>query len=136
MIQRIFVCLAFTFMLAACTYYYDALSSKPGDAERGAVLFQRGTGDVAPPCSTCHKVSVGGIGVALGPNLEGIGAIAATRVDGMSAEEYIRESILNPDSFIVPGSRVSMYPAFSDHLSEQDIADLVAYLLTLVTGTI
>ena len=49
----------------------------------------------------------------------------------MRAEDYIRQSILDPHSFVVPGFRDIMYPDFKKHFSEQDIADIIAYLMTL-----
>ena len=102
-----------------------------GDPERGAELFQIGANDAAPPCATCHQVVSGGFGFTLGPNLEGIQTRAATRIAGMSAEQYIEDSILHPDHHVVPGFRVSMYANYADHLSAQAVADLVAYLMTL-----
>lgn len=126
--------------LVACSN--DALSSSrtegqvvdaelSGSVERGAALFRVGKGDDSPPCSACHKVSAEGAGLVLGPVLEDIAVTGASRVEGMSAEEYIRDSVLHPENFVVPGFRVSMYPDYAKHLSEQDIADLIAYLMTL-----
>jgi hypothetical protein len=49
----------------------------------------------------------------------------------MSAEEYIRESILTPDAYVVEGFQEGdMYQTFGEELSEQQIADLIAYALT------
>lgn len=101
-----------------------------GNPERGAQIFKSGL-DAAPPCSTCHKTVKGSFGFSVGPNLAGIHERAATRVTDLTAEEYLRESILNPHSFVVAGYRDSMYPNFSLHFNDQDIADLVAYLMTL-----
>ena len=118
-------------MLAACSGGDDAPSLEPGDPERGAELFKKGKGTEVPPCSTCHRVSAGSASFALGPSLVDIPTTATTRVEGKAAEDYIRESILDPESFIVPGFQVSMYTGYADGLSEQEIADLIAYLLTL-----
>lgn len=118
-------------VLAGCSGGDDEPSSQEGDAEHGAELFQKGNGSEAPPCTSCHKISAESSGLALGPLLEGIADKAATRVDGLGAEEYIRQSILDPQSYVVSGYRVGMYSAYSEHLSEQDIADLIAYLMSL-----
>jgi len=67
----------------------------------------------------------------VGPSLAGIATLAATRVPGMSAEEYIRESILHPDAHIVPGFDNKMPSYISEGLSPQDIDDLVGFLMTL-----
>lgn len=101
-----------------------------GDAEHGAEIFSHGK-DGSPPCTTCHFVTAGQTGFSLGPNLAGIGERAATRIEGVSAEEYIHESILDPGSYIVSGYRDIMYPNFAQHFNEQDVQDLTAYLTTL-----
>ena len=51
-------------------------------------------------CGVCHALEGLSYGV-LGPDLTGIGAAAETRVPGMSAAEYLRESIVDPDAYIV-----------------------------------
>lgn len=101
-----------------------------GNAERGQTIFMAGIHD-APPCAACHQVSSSSVGFSLAPNLEDIHERAATRVAGLSAEQYIEDSILYPAHHIVPGFRVSMYAGYADHFTGQDVADLVAYLMTL-----
>jgi mono/diheme cytochrome c family protein len=118
-------------VLAGCSGTKSTETAKVGDVERGEVLFRMGRGEAVPPCSTCHRLGPGGFGIPLGPSLEGIAVNAAARVAGMSAEDYIRDSILNPENFVVPGFRVSMYGDYAEHLTEQDIGDLTAYLMTL-----
>ena len=101
-----------------------------GDAANGEKIFRTGVAD-APPCIGCHRVSEGGFGLSLAPKLIGIAARAGDRIEGFTAEAYIQDSILHPQHFVVPGYHVSMYPDYAQHLSEQDVADLVAYLMTL-----
>lgn len=101
-----------------------------GDAERGEQIFTKGSNG-APPCSTCHLAANVHFGFSLGPNLTGVAERAKTRIEGLTAEEYIRQSILEPRSYVVSGYRDIMYPDFSKHLQEQDITDLIAYLMTL-----
>ena len=49
-----------------------------------------------------------------------------------SAAEYLRESILDPNAFVVPGFAPGvMYQAYSSTLTDGEVADLVAFLLTL-----
>ncbi len=79
-------------------------------------------------CIGCHVVA--GVGGQTGPNLSQIGAIAGTRVPGKSAEEYIRESIVQPSAYVVPGYPPVM-PSFQGVLSDQEINQVVEYLLTL-----
>lgn len=101
-----------------------------GDPARGAEIFSQGRNE-APPCMTCHLVTKGGYGFSLGPNLQGVAERAGSRIAGFSAPQYLEDSILHPAHFVVPGFHVSMYTDYADHLSAQDVADLVAYLLTL-----
>lgn len=99
-----------------------------GDATRGAQIFKKGVND-APPCSSCH--SLGQSAFSLGPKMTGISQRAGQRVPGLSADAYLRQSILDPSAFVVSGYRNIMYPNFKDKLSDQDLADLIAYLETL-----
>jgi mono/diheme cytochrome c family protein len=105
-----------------------------GDAERGADIFQNGTEDT-PACSTCHGITRQAFGSRfahnLGPNLYGLSERAGNRVEGLTAEEYIHNSIVNPGDYLVEGFDNQMYPLFGEQLSEQEIADLVAYAVTL-----
>ena len=49
----------------------------------------------------------------------------------MTAEEYIHESILKPNAYVVENYKEGdMYQKWEAELSEQQIADLVAYLIT------
>jgi cytochrome c2 len=101
-----------------------------GDVARGEEIFRKGFNG-APPCSSCHLAADVNFGFTLGPNLTGIGRRAGNRVEGLDAEAYIHQSILDPRSYIVAGYRSIMYPDYGKHLDEQDITDLIAYLMTL-----
>lgn len=100
-----------------------------GNPERGVQLFREGIHE-APPCVSCHQTVEGG-GFSLGPNLAGIVNRATTRTSAMTVEDYLRASILEPGAYLVPGYRNIMYPDYAAHLSAQDVADLIAFLLTL-----
>ena len=95
----------------------------------------------AAACSSCHAISGVAQGV-LGPPLDGIGSAAANRIPGYSAEEYILESILEPDKYaagtadglsqdydgnLMLSTMAGILPALSD----EDIDLLVEYLLSL-----
>jgi mono/diheme cytochrome c family protein len=90
---------------------------------RGERLFSQ-TINTAPACSTCHMIDGD---ATLGPILTGYRERAATH--GVSAEEYTYISIIRPGSYIVPGYANSMYSQYDIRLSEQQIADLMAYML-------
>ena len=70
--------------------------------------------------------------VIVGPARIGIAERAGTRVEGMSAEEYIRQSILEPAVFIVPDfeDAADMPVELAGELSAQQLEDLIAYLMT------
>ena len=108
-----------------------------GDAALGEALFNSGK-DGAPACSTCHYVDQDQI--LIGPSLMGIADRAGTRVPGQSAAEYLRNSILHPNDYLVPntdtrvfaaGGDSLMFQQYADYLSDDDVNNLVAYLLTL-----
>jgi hypothetical protein len=122
--------IAFVLLLSGCTVSPPMSAPITGDVERGAQLFAQGQGEI-PPCSTCHQTVTGQFGFSAGPNLDRIGERAGTQVDGLGAEAYLRQSILEPERYLVSGYRDIMYPGYSAHLTEQYIQDLIAYLLTL-----
>ncbi|RMG94312.1 MAG: cytochrome c [Chloroflexi bacterium] len=103
-----------------------------GDPVRGEQLYKQTTigSASAPGCITCHSLEEG---VQLvGPSHAGVATRAETAVPGMSAEEFLRESIIDPDAHVAEGFTPGiMYPNYGNELSEQDINDLVAFLLTL-----
>ncbi|MBI5670302.1 MAG: c-type cytochrome [Chloroflexi bacterium] len=104
----------------------DTTASLPAEpAARGEYWFKR------PPaiCATCHALTPNT--VIVGPSLAGIASRAADRVPGMAAEAYLRESILNPGAFVVPGFPDAMQKNLGEHLSAEQINDIIAFLLTL-----
>lgn len=111
-------------ILAACAS--GGAASPAGDATRGKQIFQTG-GTSGIPCATCHTLD----GTKLvGPSLQGIKDRAGTRIPGMSAEDYIRQSVDNPSAYMVEDFSDQMYKKYADTLSKQDLDDLVAYLMT------
>ncbi|WP_129674276.1 c-type cytochrome [Candidatus Chloroploca sp. Khr17] len=108
-----------------------------GDAAAGAALF------VALPseaiavgginCITCHNIAPGS-GTLVGPSLSGVGATAASRQPDLSAAQYLRVSIINPNAYVVDGFAAGTMPAVYQQqqgLTSAQIEDLVAYMLTL-----
>jgi len=78
-------------------------------------------------CPACHRVGAQN-GVA--PSWVGIAARAGTRRPPLSAAEYVYESIVNPSAYVVSGYSDIMPKDFGQRLSDQQLADLIAYLLT------
>jgi cytochrome c2 len=81
-------------------------------------------------CNSCHEYQRGVS--QTGPSLKGVGTRAETRIEGVSAAEYIRQSIINPNAYVVKGFSANVMPAtFARLLTPTQIDDLVAFLLTL-----
>ena len=107
----------------AVTAPTEAPASPAGDAGNGEALFG------ANGCSGCHST---GSNRVVGPGLSGIGTTGESRVAGLSADQYVNDSIVSPNDFIVEGFSPGLMPGtFGETLSEQDVADLVAYLISL-----
>jgi len=82
-------------------------------------------------CASCHEGSLFNLFRPVGPPLKEIGLVGRKRVPGMSAEEYIRQSITDPGTFVVPEYPDSMPRGLARDLSPEDLAALVAYLASL-----
>ena len=80
-------------------------------------------------CASCHQIAADGGGV--GPPLGHIGTAAASRKPGTSAEDYIRESVLDPGAYVVPGYPDTMPRGLTRGLTQADFDDLVRFLLSL-----
>jgi nitric oxide reductase subunit C len=104
----------------------------------GEALFRQSP----PACFSCHSTQPGV--QVVGPSLAGIGSRAVAvlalpdyKGTAKSPEDYIRESILHPSAYVVPGLTFgaggqSVMPAiYQDMLKPADIDHLVAYLTTL-----
>jgi len=90
---------------------------------RGEGLF------VASGCGGCHAIEGVSFG-EVGPNLTQIADVAATRKDGVSAEDYIRESIVNTNVFVVEGYESNIMPQnYGQQFSSRELDDLIDYLL-------
>lgn len=106
--------------------------------ERGRALFNG-----AGACAGCHSV-VSGVPL-VGPSLSGIARRGAERVSAADyqgsatdARAYLRESILSPDAYVVPGATYAapgggslMPPGLAAALGDRQVEDLIDYLMTL-----
>jgi cytochrome c553 len=82
-------------------------------------------------CANCHEPSLSNLFRTVGPPLDHIGSLAGKRVPGLSAEDYLRQSITDPGAYVVPGYPDSMPRSLSKDLSPEELAALVAYLASL-----
>lgn len=119
------------------------VSVQPPTGEEGGGGKEDSAGDVAAPpppartpqeffqkygCGACHKHEKGGIAGVLAPDLTHIGGIAGKRKPGMNAKDYLRESILNPTVFVVPGMLPIMPPGLGDKVTASELEMVVAFL--------
>ncbi len=101
---------------------HDLDSELPdGDAASGESIFHE------LGCDHCHTDRD-----SAGPALSGMGERAVEHGaahGGMSAEQYLRESILDPCAYQVPGFNCVVMPSdYGQKLDAQALADLIAYL--------
>jgi len=103
-----------------------------GDPENGRALSEGILG-----CASCHLLS------PVGPSWEagdepGMGARAALRIEqenysgsATSAEQYLIEAVVQANIHVVEGYSSGVMPAtFGEQLNAQELADLVAYLMS------
>ena len=92
-------------------------------AQGGEQLFS----DLA--CNTCHKPDSTG----RGPVLHGVFGSQVALANGAlvtADENYLRESIMNPQAKVVAGYQPVM-PSFQGMVSEENLMQLIAYIKTL-----
>ncbi len=107
--------------LAACGGG-DSGSGGGANAAAGEKLFNESLIGTQPGCKTCHSLEAGV--VMVGPSLAGVGS----RLD----EAGMRQAITEPDATVVDGFTAGTMPAaLAGELSEQQLNDIVAYLMTL-----
>ncbi|MBI5928046.1 MAG: cytochrome c [Chloroflexi bacterium] len=127
MSQWIPILILLALVVSACSQE-DSVDELPmGDAARGADLFTQSING-APPCSGCHTLDGNPL---VGPSFHEYGKTASARRTGITAQQYTYTSIVRPGDYVVDGFSNVMYSQFGQRLSRQQIADLIAYLLTL-----
>jgi mono/diheme cytochrome c family protein len=117
--------------VAAYVGYAVDRSGEDEGALATAGLAQAKTGEqifTAAGCAGCHTFTPAGSNGTIGPNLNDLKSAAAKFTKGKPPEEYVRESILKPDAFVVPGFSNSM-PSFDGRLTDQQVQALIDYLL-------
>ncbi len=81
-------------------------------------------------CNACHALADAGANGVLGPGLDGMGEVAASRVPGVGAREYILQSIIAPEAYLVEGFPSGVMPAnFGEQIPAAQLEALVDYLL-------
>jgi cytochrome c oxidase subunit II len=99
------------------------------ESDEGLTLAQKGEKLYnAKGCVACH--SVDGT-VKVGPTWKGLVGLAREFADGskLTADEnYVRESILNPNAKVVKGFPPGVMPTFQGQISEEQINALIEYI--------
>ena len=96
------------------------VAPEDGDPERGRELFLH---HPIAACSRCH--AVGGEGGVVGPALDGIASV--------KTPEYLWASLVDPNADMAEGypGEISPMPPMGLILRPQELADIMAYMLTL-----
>jgi cytochrome c oxidase subunit 2 len=90
-----------------------------GNPEAGKQIF---TATAQPPCASCHTLKEAGATGTVGPNLDDV-------LKGKDAD-FIHQSIVDPNAVIASGYTAGiMPPTFGQQLNDQQLADLVAFLV-------
>jgi cytochrome c553 len=120
-------------LVAACSQ--APAQGDPANGRRiyfGEVTVTGSRGEIMP-CARCHPVNDGEQpSMPIGINLHDIGDRAGSVVLGQSAEDYLRTSILDPDAHLAGNFQDGlMSREYPQALTDQQVSDLVAYMLTL-----
>ncbi len=110
--------------LGAGTQTAAAPGAKPTAAAGKAVFTGQGG------CSACHTLSDANSTGTVGPDLDHVVADAKKYAKGQSPQAYIKQSIEDPNAFVVPKFPKGTMPQnFKSSLGPQKIDALVQYLL-------
>ncbi len=101
----------------------NAVSGPPGQAGK-AVFASNG-------CASCHTLKAAGATAKVGPDLDKLPAYA--KQAGKPLEDFVRESIVDPNAYVQPGFPKNVMPPFST-LPKDQLDSLVQYLVTSSGG--
>jgi cytochrome c oxidase subunit II len=96
-----------------------ALEGPSGEAGK-AVFEEQG-------CGACHALADAGATANIGPSLDKLSDEADKA--GRPLEEFVRESIVNPDAYVEPGFAAGVMPKTFADLPKQQLDALVDYLV-------
>ena len=96
------------------------LPTATGDPAAGKALF------AAQGCNACHTFTPAGSKGTVGPDLDKLAADAQKA--GQPLADYTETSITDPNGYVAPGFPKGVMPTTYSSLSDQQLADLVAFL--------
>jgi cytochrome c2 len=102
---------------------------RSGDPARGQALFSTLQPDASVTCSTCHHTDTEE--ALVGPGLLNVSERAENRIANRAAAQYLYDSITNPGAFVVDGYPNIMPTNWGSVFSDDELDDLIAYLMTL-----
>jgi cytochrome c oxidase subunit 2 len=108
----------------------DQLNLVAAAAQPGTTMAQKGQAIFERQCTACHTA---GKNKLIGPGLAGLYGSKVELVDGSKVtadDNYIRESIENPNAKITKGFPPAMTP-FKGLINDQDMGALIAYIRSL-----
>jgi mono/diheme cytochrome c family protein len=112
---------------------YVAFAAQRSGEDSGA-LAQAGlagatTGEqifTAAGCAGCHELAKAGSNGTIGPSLDDLAN--SPDIKG-NPEDYVRESLLDPDAVVASGFQAGVMPSFDGKLSDKQLQALIQYLL-------
>jgi cytochrome c oxidase subunit 2 len=118
------VALALVLAVATVSFYSQSSPTSDTPQSPGELLF------LSKGCTGCHSIQGVATTGRVGPDLTSVGRVAGARVEGLSAREYIAQSLAEPQAFVVPGYEATTAGAMPDFkLTEEEISALVDFLL-------
>jgi mono/diheme cytochrome c family protein len=114
--------------VAAYVAYAAQRSGEDTGALAQAGLAGATTGEqifTAAGCAGCHTFAKAGSTGDIGPSLDDLAAAAGSA----SPEEFVRQSLLDPDAEVADGFQPGVMPSFEGRLNDEQIQALVQYLL-------
>jgi mono/diheme cytochrome c family protein len=118
--------------VAAYVAYATGKAGEDSGALAQAGLAGATTGEqifTAAGCAGCHKLSSVGATGNIGPSLDQLASAAGKREPGKSAEQYVHESIVDPEAYTVSGFGKGVMPSYDGKLTEKQLDALVKFLL-------
>jgi len=121
--------LALALVIASLVVWFDdepsAADEPPTEDELAAqgeqLFFNKG-------CAGCHHIlDVGG--QSMGPDLTFLAERAGEEREGMSAEDYVRDSIRTPNAYYATGASVGPFGMPVIPMTDAELNALVAFLL-------
>lgn len=123
------ILLLFAVLAAGCG---GSSEGSGADVAAGQELFNQAVIGSSAGCMTCHSLDKGV--VIVGPSLAEWGHEAEEEGEdfGMTAEEFTRQSILDPNAVLATDFPADTMPKnWGDELTDEQLNNLVAFLLNL-----